>query len=172
MKQFHHQIYNRHDHTDRRADTSKDRRQTQTDLRIGGHTEHRSIVEPVKIVVCLACAALRLDIWDLLALITKLRHDSAQKRRRIVKLPQNLNKIAVIQTRTGKMLNLLDIGEFLYHLVIAAPQRIHDRVFLASRLDADDNLVAIFPLMDIFRDHIDRILKICHHADHAVAGTL
>ena len=89
-----------------------------------------------------------------------------------MEITDHIYKLPVIESESGELLNMVNICDLVDHLVIAAPQRIHDRVFLASRLDADDNLVAIFPLMDIFRDHIDRILKICHHADHAVAGTL
>ena len=117
MKQFHHQIYNRHDHTDRRADTSKDRRQAQTDLRIGGHTEHGRIVQTVEIVVGLSGPALRLLIRNLLTLIAKLRHNAPQEWGRIIQLPQHLDKIPVIKPGAGKMLDLLHVRKLLDGLI-------------------------------------------------------
>ena len=66
------------------------------------------------------------------------------------------------------MLNLLYIGELLNGLVIAASQPVHDFIFPAAGLNADDNLVSLFPLPDVLGNHIHRVLEIRHHLHHAV----
>ena len=70
------------------------------------------------------------------------------------------------------MLNLLYVRQLLDGLIIEASECVHDLVFLTAGLDADDDLVAFFPGLYVFRDHVHRILEICHHLNDAVSGHL
>ena len=70
------------------------------------------------------------------------------------------------------MLDLLHVRQPLDGLIIKASEGIHDLVFLAAGLNADDDLVALLPGLHIFRDHIHRILEICRHQNGAVACSL
>ena len=70
------------------------------------------------------------------------------------------------------MLNLLHIRQFLDGLVIAASEPVHQTVFLAAGLDADNDFISLLPLMDVFRYHFHRVLEIRHHLNNAVSGDL
>ena len=67
------------------------------------------------------------------------------------------------------MLDLLHVRKTADQLIVAAPEPVHERIFLAAGLDADDDLIAVLPLMDILGDQLHRILEVGHHGDHAVA---
>ena len=70
------------------------------------------------------------------------------------------------------MLDLLHIRELLDGPVIAAPEPVHDPVLLAAGLDADDNLVALLPLVHVLGNQLHGVLEIRHHLDDAVPGDL
>ena len=70
------------------------------------------------------------------------------------------------------MFNLLHIRQFFDCLIVTASEPVHHTVLFAAGLDADDNLIALFPFMDIFWDHLHRVLEICHHFNNAVARHL
>ena len=70
------------------------------------------------------------------------------------------------------MLNLLHIRQFLDGLVIAASEPVHQTVFLAAGLDADNDFISLLPLMDVFRYHFHGVLEIRHHLNDAVSGDL
>ena len=70
------------------------------------------------------------------------------------------------------MLDLLHVRKLLDGLIVEASKSIHDLVFLAAGLNADDDLVALFPGLHVFRNHVHRILEICHHLNDTVSGHL
>ena len=67
------------------------------------------------------------------------------------------------------MFDLFYIRHFLNGLVVAGAQPVHKLIFLATGLNADNDLIALFPFMDILGDHLNRILEICYHLNNAVS---
>ena len=153
------QLHDQVDESDKKARHAAERADKRGDpqprLRIGGKAQHGRVVQPVEIVAGLAGPALRLLIGDLLAAVAQLRHDPPQKRRRVIQPAQHFDKIPVIQARTGKMLDLLHIGQLVDHLIVAAPEPVHDPVLSAAGLDSDDDLVAFLPLCNELRNELN-----------------
>ena len=117
-------------------------------------------------------APLRLLVRDFLPLSPQLRHDAPNEGRGIIQLPQHVQKAFVIQSKPGKMLNLIHCGELLDNLVIHRPQFVHHRAFPAAGLDAADDLIALFPIFQEGGDHLHRILKIRTDRDRAIPAGL
>ena len=118
----------------------------------------------------LARAALGLGVLDFLALGAQLGHDAADEGRRVLQVAQRLDKALVVQAKAGELLDLLAAAHLLDELVVAAAQPVHDRVFLALGLAANDDFVALFPLGHKPGDHLHRVLEVGAHRDRAVAG--
>ena len=118
----------------------------------------------------LARAALGLGVLDFLALGAQLGHNAADEGCRILQVAQRLDKALVVQAKAGELLDLLAAAHLLDELVVAAAQPVHDRVFLALGLAANDDFVALFPLGHKPGDHLHRVLEVGAHRDRAIAG--
>ena len=92
------------------------------------------------------------------------------KGRRVLQVAQRLDKALVVQAKAGELLDLLAAAHLLDELVVAAAQPVHDRVFLALGLAANDDFVALFPLGHKPGDHLHRVLEVGAHRDRAIAG--
>ena len=88
----------------------------------------------------------------------------------VLRLAQRLDKTLVVQAKAGELLDLLAAAHLLDELVVAAAQPVHDRVFLALGLAANDDFVALFPLGHKPGDHLHRVLEVGAHRDRAIAG--
>ena len=86
-----------------------------------------------------------------------------------MQITHNIYKFFVIQAKTGKLIDMVNICDFVDHPVIAGTNPVHGPAFLACTLDSDDNLCSLFPFTDKFRNHVNRILKICCQTYHAVS---
>ena len=115
---------------------------------------------------------LRLFVLYPFDLEAKLRHYPAKEGRRVVEIPKDLYEILVIKPGAREMLDLLHIRKLLYEFVIKGAKVINNRIFLALCLYPDDYLIALLPFLQVFRDEVERILKITDHSDRAVARGL
>lgn len=88
----------------------------------------------------------------------------------VLQVAQRLDKALVVQAKAGELLDLLAAAHLLDELVVAAAQPVHDRVFLALGLAANDDFVALFPLGHKSGDHFHRVLEVGAHRDRAIAG--
>ena len=61
------------------------------------------------------------------------------------------------------MLDLLHLGECADHLVVEAAEGVDEFVIRAALLDADHDLVAFLPALDVFVDKLGRVLKVRRH---------
>lgn len=120
----------------------------------------------------LARAALWLGVFNLFALRPKLCHNAADKGGGIIQLAQHLYKTFVIQSKSSKLLDDLGAAHFADQLIIAAAQEVHYPALLASCLAANDDLIALFPLMHKGGDQFDRILKVGAEHYGTIAGSL
>ena len=157
QNQLHHQVHQGHCQAEPGAEASEDGSQAQPRLGVGGDAEHGRVVELVEIVVGpFPPGASLLLIGDLLALVAQLRHNPPQEGRGVVQPAKDLDELPVIEPGSGEMLDLLHIRELLDGPVIAAPEPVHDPILLAAGLDADDNLVALLPLVHVLGESAPR----------------
>ena len=56
----------------------------------------------------------------------------------------------------------------LDHLVVDGSEEIDKTIFLTCRLNAADYSMTFFPFMYQYRDHLNRILKVCTYRDDTV----
>ena len=85
-----------------------------------------------------------------------------------MQITHNIHKFSVIQTKAGKLINMINICNLVDQSVIAFPHQVHAMAFFTCTLHSNYNLCSLFPLPDKFGDHVYRILKICAHTYHTV----
>ena len=80
------------------------------DLGIAGYTQHCQIVQRQETKMRLSSYTLVLCIQNILSLEAKLSNNSPQVGKRIIQLTQNLDKGSVIETKSIKLVNVVDFG--------------------------------------------------------------
>ena len=168
MDQLCHQEHKPQDKADRRAEKAEELRHPHPNLGVAGKAEHGGIKQAVPVVVGLACPALGLGVFNLLALGAKLRHNPAQKRGGVVQITQGLDKAFIVQAKPGKLLDHFHIAHLFDGFVVTIPQKVHDRVFLAGGLFPDYNFVAFFPFSHKLWNHLHRVLEVRADGNGAV----
>ena len=95
-----------------------------------------------------------------------------QIRLNIINLPDNVDKLTIIQTETVKLRNLRFVRELLDHAVIAAAHETHNPALIAFNLLSNHDLRTGFPLLYKGRQQLRRILKIPEHQKNCISVRL
>ena len=86
-----------------------------------------------------------------------------------MKVSHHVYKFFVIQSKTGKLFNMVDLCDLSDHLVIQTTDPVHSLSFLTGIFHTDHDFISLFPFSDKFRDHLYRVLKISAHTNHTVS---
>ena len=119
-----------------------------------------------------SCPALFLMVGDDFDFASQFCHHTPEEGDRVMQVPHDIDKGAVIQAKTGEMLNLLHVRVLMDQLVVAAAQQVHELSLVAGVFLHHHDFRALLPLPHHNRNHGDGLLKIAAHHDGTVPGGL
>ena len=120
----------------------------------------------------LTCPTFCLCIFDADTFETKFCHDATKEWCRIFQVAQHFQKRPIVESKSRKMLNLLNRRHLFDHLIITRAQRSHDWILLTGSFDARNYLCTLLPFCHNLRNHFYWVLKITTHHDCAITRSL